>query len=104
MQLLDAWLRSLLWEELVPGMDGEDAQPVEIHRLKGRVARDDGRTMLIQGVREVFEMFDGKERGIGTDSEITSCKVVLIGRKLQEKNIQESLDWFVLGRNGTTML
>ncbi|KAI5783902.1 CobW/HypB/UreG, nucleotide-binding domain-containing protein [Peziza echinospora] len=104
MQLLDAWLRSLLWEELVPGVNGEDARPVDIHRLKGRVAREDGQTTLIQGVREVFEMFDGKERGIGADVEVTSCKIVLIGRKLQEKNIQESLNWFVLGRNGTTTL
>ena len=100
MELLAAWLRSILWEGVVPLLDGKKCEAPAIHRLKGRVIREDGSVMLIQGVREVFEIFNGSEQGVGVVRDNLSGKIVLIGRKLGGANIDESLRWFVLEGNG----
>ncbi|KAF8476043.1 CobW/HypB/UreG, nucleotide-binding domain-containing protein [Kalaharituber pfeilii] len=99
MKLLDIWLRSVLWDCIVPFMDAEGRE-VDIHRLKGRVVREDGRIMLIQGVREIFEVFDAIERGVKVDGVSQSGKIVLIGRKLAGVNVKQSFQWFVLDGNG----
>lgn len=104
MELLDAWLRSILWEGRVPFSDTNRCEPVAIHRLKGRVVREDGRAMLIQGVREVYEIFDAVERGMVVARDNLSGKIVFIGRKLEGVDIGESLRWFVLEGNGTPVL
>lgn len=57
--------------------------------------------MLIQGVREIFEIFDALERGVEVNQDNVSGKIVLIGRKLDGVNIDESLRCFVLECNGT---
>ena len=101
MELLDAWLRSILWEGRVPFSDTDCYQSVAIHRLKGRVVREDGRVMLIQGVREVYEIFDASERGMVVARDNLLGKIVFIGRKLEGVDIGGSLRWFVLEGNGT---
>jgi len=100
MELLDAWLRSILWEGTVPLADGKTCEAPNIHRLKGRIVREDGSVSLIQGVREVFEIFDASERGVDVDRDNLVGKIVFIGRKLDRVNIEESLRWFVLECNG----
>lgn len=100
MELLDAWLRSILWEGVVPLSSGKQCEAPTIHRLKGRVVRDDGSVMLIQGVREVFEIFNASERGVEVARDNLSGKIVLIGRKLDGATIDESLRWFVLQGGG----
>jgi len=59
---LDAWLRSLLWESSLPGLEFEttdsDTASFEIHRLKARLPLSNGDVKIVQGVREVFEILD----------------------------------------------
>ncbi|KAK7956196.1 cobW-domain-containing protein [Apiospora aurea] len=55
---IDGWLRSVLWEGDVPGIDGKQSEGLEVHRLKARLVFQDGQVKMVQGVREVFEIFD----------------------------------------------
>ncbi|KAI9839278.1 MAG: hypothetical protein M1819_003273 [Sarea resinae] len=90
---LEAWLRSILWESVLPlppthhttssssylePIAAQIDQPFEIHRLKGlvHIVPDDQSDILgeakgtkikiIQAVREVFEIFDIDERRIAS--------------------------------------
>jgi len=89
---LDAWLRSVLWEATVP-CPSNDYGAIDMHRLKGRVIRDDGKTFLIQGVREVFEIFEEPSNGVKT----SAGKLVLIGRDLRSGELRRSVEGFVVG-------
>jgi hypothetical protein len=101
LDMLDVWIRSLLWEGEVPfpsrlEVDGdtEEKKPsgLDIHRLKGRLVMEDGKQQIIQGVREVFEIFDGpNQEGPGHGE----GKLVLIGRGLKSVDVGESLNWFI---------
>lgn len=91
MDLLDAWLRSVLWDSKLLNVSGS-GQPFDIHRLKGRIVLSDGSTRLIQGVREVFEILDEKDTTSGTTSSKRSGKIVLIGRGLYAESLQNDLE------------
>lgn len=81
---LDRWLRCVLWEEEVPGRKGE---AFEVHRLKGRVPVEGGRVLLVQGVRNVYDVVEGEETG----KEDEEVKVVLIGKGVGQEGFRESL-------------
>ena len=87
---LDAWLRSVLWDSklLNPTLKGDR---FEIHRLKGRVIFSNGDVKLIQGVREVFEIFDEKESINERSASVPHGKIVLIGRGLKEEEFLQDL-------------
>ena len=101
---MDAWLRSLLWEAEVPGPPKGPSDhvlgvlgKVDIHRLKGRAIMKTGKTLLIQGVRDVFEIYDAPSPRDGEDG----GKIVLIGRGLRDVDLRGSLEWFLSqGRAG----
>lgn len=96
------WLRSLLWEGEVPFPPELQADKsceekgksllLDIHRLKGRISTKDGKQQLIQGVREVFEIFDAPNQEV---FDHVGGKVVLIGRGLSGIDLKGSLDWFI---------
>lgn len=86
---VDAWLRSILWESELPNDNDEHQEPFEIHRLKGRLLVQNGGTKIIQGVRELFEIFDAPTGGHEGWSE--SGKIVLIGRHVTDFNFKKSL-------------
>jgi hypothetical protein len=96
--LLDAWLRSILWDSKLLGQDsGANTEESEenllsIHRLKARIVMSDGSIKLVQGVREVFEISDGCTMDSATEN-ITEKqgKIVLIGRNLTHHNLEDSL-------------
>ncbi|KAK6353273.1 hypothetical protein TWF696_005250 [Orbilia brochopaga] len=92
-ELVDAWIRSLLWDERVPldGIKSALFHTVEIHRLKGRLATDDGKTHIIQGVREVFEITDAS----GSNAS-GAGKIVLIGKGLGKVDLKGSFERFLL--------
>lgn len=92
---LDEWLRSVLWETTVPVKSGEPPYgDIDVHRVKGRILRQDGTEGIVQGVREVFEIVDyGKHADDATEG-----KLVLIGRHLRLSELQASIDGFVLRR------
>ncbi|KAI6831823.1 cobW-domain-containing protein [Hortaea werneckii] len=93
---LDAWLRSVLWESSLPGH--EDKKGWEIHRTKGRLVMKDGRTKMLQGVREIFELIDGADvqGDAHAESEEQGGRIVIIGRNVGGESIastfQESLN------------
>jgi hypothetical protein len=85
--LVDGWLRSVLWEGEIPGIqDAEAMKDVEIHRSKARLVFKDGSTKIVQGVREIFEIFDSPDPSPGA----TGGKIVLIGRGLPSIDFQQS--------------
>ncbi|KAI7095750.1 cobW-domain-containing protein, partial [Hortaea werneckii] len=93
---LDAWLRSVLWESSLPRH--EDKKGWEIHRTKGRLVMSDGRTKMLQGVREIFELIDGADvqKDAHAESEEQGGRIVIIGRNVGGESIastfQESLN------------
>jgi len=88
---LDAWFRSVLWEAEVPSPESTYGS-IDVHRVKGRVVREDRTTFLIQGVREVFEIFEEPKQG----ARAVDGKLVLIGRNLRKADLIKSIGWFVL--------
>lgn len=65
----------------------------QVHRIKGRIVRTDGSVMMLQGVREVFELVDGGIEDGGKEVvESRMGKIVVIGRGLNGRAWQESLD------------
>jgi G3E family GTPase len=86
---VDAWLRSVLWENVLPNDSDEHQDPFEIHRLKGRLVVQNGETKIIQGVRELFEIFDAPSGDAGEKKQ--TGKMVLIGRHVTDFNFQKSL-------------
>lgn len=77
---LDTWLRSVLWDSTLPGIANEQLPAWEIHRVKGRIPKADGKLKMLQGVREIFELTDGPAARVSSISE--SGKIVLIGRNI----------------------
>ncbi|XXG98569.1 hypothetical protein Hte_004894 [Hypoxylon texense] len=88
---VDRWLRSILWEGEVPGEAASPTAPVEIHRLKARLVFKNGDVKMVQGVREVFEIFDAEQSLSQNDSPQPAGKIVLIGRGVQGLNFERSL-------------
>ncbi|KAF2762965.1 cobW-domain-containing protein [Pseudovirgaria hyperparasitica] len=94
LEKLDAWLRSTLWENILPG-EGQQEASFEIHRLKGRILVKGGGVKLIQGVREVFDILDEKDSpGNSDQTRGSEGKLVLIGRRLQNGVFRRSIDGY----------
>ncbi|KAK6957800.1 hypothetical protein Daesc_000589 [Daldinia eschscholtzii] len=89
--LVDSWIRSLLWESQVPGEPANSTNPIEIHRLKSRLVFKDGSVKMVQGVREVFEIFDGEQVSNEDGLVPQAGKLVLIGRGVQGIDFERSL-------------
>ncbi|KAI1874776.1 hypothetical protein JX265_003458 [Neoarthrinium moseri] len=87
---VDGWLRAVLWESEVPGVDTKEDEAVEVHRSKARLAFTNGDIKMVQGVREVFEVFDAPNGSAGEGGSSRSGKIVLIGRQLREAELQRS--------------
>jgi len=74
---LDAWLRSVLWNSILPGTNSEKIlespnQNFEIHRLKARIPLSNGCVKFVQGVREIFEILDAPQDNVGCNSQLRS--------------------------------
>jgi G3E family GTPase len=82
----DFFLRTILWEETLP--NDATHKPFEIHRLKGRVPVKDGKILLTQGVRNIY---DTNESDAKTDVDDSEAKLVLIGRGVDQSGFRESL-------------
>ncbi|SPQ23567.1 39bb66da-dd56-4307-b37a-a4ec59f3ed3c [Thermothielavioides terrestris] len=87
---LDDWLRSVLWENVLPGHTPSDGPAYDIHRVKGRFFGHDGREKFIQGVREIFDVFDNPSEQPDPDVSRVG-KLVLIGRHLDRFDFGKSL-------------
>ncbi|KAA8650676.1 CobW family GTP-binding protein [Aspergillus tanneri] len=100
--LVDAWLRSILWDFTLPFAKPSTSSPsdfdsgfdFDIHRLKGILVLNDGSSKIIQAVREVFEIRDAESTSSGAGEQ---CKIVLIGRGLggDSQHWQRSFESFI---------
>ncbi|KAL8727756.1 MAG: hypothetical protein Q9181_005593 [Wetmoreana brouardii] len=97
---LESWLRSLLWESKLPSpSENHVGKPaLTIHRVKGQVPVSDGRRLMIQGVRDVFEIVENSLSGAG-EGKTDRGKIVLIGKGLAGLPFQESLIRILKGDN-----
>ncbi|KAK4662754.1 hypothetical protein QC763_603540 [Podospora pseudopauciseta] len=86
---VDAWLRSVLWENELPGNKAANGPAFEIHRVKGRLFIEDGAEKMVQGVREIFDIFDSPAPSSGDVPR--KGKLVLIGRHLTDLDFEKSL-------------
>lgn len=77
----------MLWEDTLPG--NVTHTRFEIHRLKGRISVIDDKLLLVQGVRNVYDMNEAK--GNGGESGQKEAKLVLIGRGVDQAAFRESL-------------
>ena len=85
---LDEWIRTVLWDGRLPGEDNS-AKHIIILRCKGMFRDDSGKTHVLQGVRDMYEITaleDGNEE-MGVPDE---GKLVFIGKGLDER-VRESL-------------
>lgn len=73
-------------------MEAGEAEGLEIHRLKARLVFQNGDVKMVQGVREVFEIFDAptKTEEAVAASPSQKGKLVLIGRRVQAVDLQRS--------------
>lgn len=78
-----------------PRKDLEDI--VDVHRTKGKITVS-GKPSFIQGVREVFEIFEAPNNSAAV-SQPDAGKIVLIGRGLRDVDFQRSINWFVIEGN-----
>lgn len=81
----DKWLRTVLWEDKLP--DGRTHARFEIHRLKGRIPVVGAKVLLVQGVRNVYDVNEGAE----TTAADSSAKLVLIGKSVGQEEFEASL-------------
>ncbi|KAL8996643.1 MAG: hypothetical protein Q9188_006520 [Gyalolechia gomerana] len=96
---LESWLRCLLWESFLPGAEGsrKNEQAFEVHRTKGQILLDDGRVLMIQGVRDVFEILNNAVPRAAAEGRQTpqererKGKIVLIGTGLTGLPFEGSL-------------
>lgn len=93
---LDLWLRCVLWDcklpSLIPGSPEKksDERQLEIHRLKARLPFNNGDVKIVQGVREVFDIFDVARSGSADDPSLSEGKIVLIGRQVTAHDFKQS--------------
>lgn len=97
MMLLEAWLRSLLWESVLPTPFLNSGSVYseggfDIHRTKGlfQVANQSWR--VIQGVREVFEIREIEPFSLREGNDQNAGKIIFIGQGLDQNMFQRSLN------------
>ncbi|KAL1641726.1 hypothetical protein SLS61_010000 [Didymella pomorum] len=81
----DLYLRTILWDETLPYDTPHER--FEVHRLKGRIPVSDGRVLLLQGVRNLYDVNEAKEPARKDDE----AKLVLIGRGVDQEGFKRSL-------------
>jgi G3E family GTPase len=83
----DEFLRTMLWEDTLPNNTSHTS--FEIHRLKGRIPVTDGRVLLVQGVRNVYDTNEIKSKA--EEFNQGEAKLVLIGRGVDQAGFRKSL-------------
>lgn len=76
---LDEWIRSVLWEEKLPGTTAE-SHNLEVLRCKGIYHAAGRKSYILQGVQTLYDVTELPEGN--SEGEIGEGKLVLIGRGL----------------------
>ncbi|KAG5636394.1 hypothetical protein H0H81_008228 [Sphagnurus paluster] len=96
---LDAWLRSVLWENRIPEAQTTQTQTTAtaeeqellVLRCKGLLAIQGGKQYVLQGVRSMYDLVELEGEAEAEDVAIPQLgKIVLIGKGLGE-HVRESL-------------
>ncbi|KAK0201838.1 CobW/HypB/UreG, nucleotide-binding domain-containing protein [Desarmillaria ectypa] len=83
---LDAWIRSVLWENQLP--EGTQSSELQVLRCKGLVMTDTGDQYVLQGVRSMYDMSRVEEEVVGVPEQ---GKLVFIGKGL-DSVVRKSLE------------
>lgn len=88
MEVLDEWIRSVLWERQLP--NGDEVGGLDVLRCKGMFRTDAGEVYVLQGVREMYDLspVESTEDSNGA-GEIG--KLVFIGKGLDDR-VRSSLE------------
>ncbi|KAL4251898.1 SIMIBI class G3E GTPase family protein [Abortiporus biennis] len=93
LEKLDEWIRTVLWENHLPGKTSSENGQLEILRCKGIFTTVEGGLHILQGVRNLYEL-----EKVEDDSDIglpDEGKLVLIGKGLDE-TVRRSLEEIVV--------
>jgi len=87
-EILDEWIRSVLWEHRLP--NEENAEGLDVLRCKGMFKTDGGEVYVLQGVREMYDL-SLAEPTKDSDGAGEIGKLVFIGKGLDDK-VRSSLE------------
>ena len=87
-EILDEWIRSVLWEHKLP--NEEDAEGLDVLRCKGMFRTDAGEVYVLQGVREMYDL-SLTESTEDSDGAGEIGKLVFIGKGLDDR-VRTSLE------------
>jgi G3E family GTPase len=87
-EILDEWIRSVLWEHRLPN-EG-DAGGLDVLRCKGMFRTDAGEVYVLQGVREMYDLSPA-ESTVDSDGVGEIGKLVFIGKGLDDR-VRSSLE------------
>lgn len=95
-QKLDEWIRSVLWEGILPGESNSGgSKKLEILRCKGVYCLENGEVYVLQGVRGMYEITPIQTGAEDNTTGVTEVgKLVFIGKGLGE-NMRKSLLDFI---------
>ncbi|EJF63368.1 cobW-domain-containing protein [Dichomitus squalens] len=91
LDVLDEWIRSVLWENKLPGSPSGDNSGLEVLRCKGLFVTTVGDLYVLQGVRNLYEIAKVEDEELGLPD---AGKLVFIGKGLNEhvrRSLQEQL-------------
>ena len=87
-EVLDEWIRSVLWEHRLP--NEEDVEGLDVLRCKGMFRTDAGEVYVLQGVREMYDL-SLAESMEDSDGVGDIGKLVFIGKGLDDR-VRTSLE------------
>ena len=87
---LDEWIRSILWENRIPGSATTDSE-VRVLRCKGAFTSTTGIHYVLQGVQSMYEIAELDTAAADSLGVPEVGKIVLIGKGLDD-NIRRSLN------------
>ena len=91
----DKWLRSLLWDNVLIGFNAHSNHDNrEILRCKGKIITNDNNLLILQGVRDLYEVKQYPNINIDDDND-GQTKVVIIGKELNYDEINDSIINFI---------
>jgi hypothetical protein len=84
---LDEWVRTVLWEQRLPGDAAQEPAQLTVLRCKGLFVLDSSAQYVLQGVRNMYEIAEAGD-ALGLPD---AGKLVLIGTGLDVR-VRESLE------------
>ena len=87
-EVLDEWIRTVLWEHKLP--NEEESEGLDVLRCKGLFRTDGGEIYVLQGVREMYDLSPAESMG-DSDGAGEIGKLVFIGKGLDDR-VRSSLE------------